>query len=82
LQPDFFDLKLRKDDILLLCSDGLSDYAGNSESESREMIAKILETYNEPISACFWLTVLANQRGGGDNISVIEIKVLDVLPER
>ncbi len=79
LQPDFFELKLQKDDILVLCSDGLSDYAGNSEAESRETIAKILDVHTEPISAVFWLVALANQRGGGDNISVIEIKVLDTV---
>lgn len=79
LQPDFFELKLQKDDILLLCSDGLSDYAGINEAESRETISKILEVHKEPISAVFWLVALANQRGGGDNISVLEIKVLDTL---
>lgn len=79
LQPDFYEIKLQKDDILLLCSDGLSDYAGVNEAESRETISKILEVHKEPISAVFWLVALANQRGGGDNISVLEIKVLDTL---
>ncbi len=79
LQPDFFELKLKPDDILVLCSDGLSDYAGNTEAESRETIAKILDVHTVPISAVFWLVALANQRGGGDNISVIEIKVLDTI---
>lgn len=79
LQPDFFELKLKPDDILLLCSDGLSDYAGNTEAESRETIGKILDVHTVPLSAVFWLVALANQRGGGDNISVIEIKVLDTV---
>lgn len=79
LQADFFELTLVPGDTIILCSDGLTDYAGETEEEARDMISKIVEVHTEPISACFWLTALANQRGGGDNISVIEIKVLDYL---
>lgn len=76
LEPDFFELRLRTDDIIVICSDGLSDYAGANEEESRYAIAKLLQAYPDPLSACFWLIALANQNGGGDNISVIEIKVI------
>jgi protein phosphatase len=77
LQADFFDLALIPGDTIVFCSDGLSDYAGETEEEARDMISKIIDVHTEPISACFWMVALANQRGGGDNISVIEIKVLD-----
>ncbi|MCB9643308.1 MAG: protein phosphatase 2C domain-containing protein [Myxococcales bacterium] len=76
LEPDFFELRLRTGDIIVICSDGLSDYAGANEEESRYAVAKLLQAYPDPLSACFWLIALANQNGGGDNISVIEIKVL------
>ncbi len=76
LEPDFFDLRLRTGDIIVICSDGLSDYAGANEEESRYAIAKLLQAYPDPLSACFWLIALANQNGGGDNVSVIEIKVI------
>ncbi|HAA58780.1 MAG TPA: hypothetical protein DCE42_28720, partial [Myxococcales bacterium] len=76
LDIDFFEMTLIPGDIVLLCSDGLSDYAGNDEEESKLAISKMLDSYPDPRSACFWLVALANQHGGGDNISMIEIKVL------
>ncbi len=77
LDIDFFELTLLPGDIILLCSDGLSDYAGATEEESLQAISQILEAYPDPLSACFWSIALANQHGGGDNISLIEIKVLE-----
>ena len=76
MEPDFFEMTLLPGDIILLCSDGVSDYVGENDDESRQVIAHMLEAYPRPLSACFWLVALANQNGGGDNISLIEIKVL------
>jgi protein phosphatase len=76
LELDFFEMRLKEGDTIVICSDGLTDYAGANEEEARYAIAKLLQAYPDPLSACFWLIALANQNGGGDNISVIEIKVL------
>jgi protein phosphatase len=52
-------------DCLLLCSDGLSDLASDSD------IADILARHASTESAALDLVALANARGGNDNISVI-----------
>lgn len=53
-------------DVLLLCSDGLSDMLGDDEIET------IMNTSEEPLLA---LAAEANNRGGKDNISVVIIRI-------
>jgi len=61
-------ISLQKDDILLLCSDGLTDLVSDEE------IAKILAA--QPLeNAADRLIDLANQRGGHDNITLILMRV-------
>jgi serine/threonine protein phosphatase PrpC len=55
---------LRKDDRLLLCSDGLTDLVEDME------IYRGLTVY-EPQEAVEWLTKQALERGGDDNITII-----------
>jgi protein phosphatase len=56
------------DDIIVLCSDGLSGKI--SREEIRDLVYQ-----NDSKSACRKLTDLANQRGGEDNITVIVVRV-------
>ena len=56
------------DDIIILCSDGLSGKI--SKEEIRDLVYQ-----NDSTSACRKLTDLANQRGGEDNITVIVVRV-------
>jgi protein phosphatase len=58
-----------KNDILVMCSDGLSDIV--SEQEIMETVQR-----QPPQAACEALVNLANDRGGIDNITVIVVKVL------
>lgn len=62
---DITSAVLRKDDVLVMCSDGLS---GVVESEK---IQEILTEYSDPVQSCKWLTDLACEGGGHDNITVI-----------
>ena len=55
-------------DLLLLCTDGLTDLVGPDE-----ILAVLLEKHGQP--AVNRLIELANQRGGHDNITAILIKV-------
>jgi PPM family protein phosphatase len=56
------------DDIIVLCSDGLSGKI--SREEIRDLVYQ-----NDSTSACRKLTDLANRRGGEDNITVIVVRV-------
>jgi protein phosphatase len=59
------EVELRRGDVLLLCSDGLSGPVPDPE------ITAILRESAEPIEACRRLTEAARNAGGPDNITVI-----------
>lgn len=65
VQVDLTYVDLRKNDTLLLCSDGLSGMIRADE------IREILNTVPDPLEACKVLTERANLAGGHDNITVI-----------
>lgn len=65
VQVDLTYVDLRRGDVLLLCSDGLSGMIRADE------IREVLTTIPEPIDACRELTERANRAGGHDNITVI-----------
>jgi len=58
-------LDLHPDDVLLLCTDGLTDMV------SDEAIAKVLSEEAEPEVACRRLIDAANRNGGEDNVTVV-----------
>ena len=62
-------LQLLPDDVLLLCSDGLTDLAWNDE------ILETVRTRGNIKDAARSLIDLANSRGGHDNITVVLISV-------
>jgi protein phosphatase len=57
--------EVRRGDILVLCSDGLTGQVKKDE------IAKIVTGAKDLSSACEQLIALANERGGPDNITVV-----------
>src|SRR5438132_7101598 len=66
LTPATGRIKLRKGDVLLLCSDGLSGKLRNDE------IREIVSNSNPDLgAACTALIAAANDRGGEDNITVV-----------
>jgi serine/threonine protein phosphatase PrpC len=58
-------LRLRDDDRLLLCSDGLTDMVDD------DTIARILQKHEQPVVAAQTLLAQALNRGGLDNITII-----------
>ena len=62
---DFFDMKLEKGDIILLCSDGLTNMV-----EDRDIL-KIVKKSGSLKEAAGRLVTEANKNGGKDNISVV-----------
>ena len=72
---DIYRHRLLPGDNVLLCSDGLFDYAGSTYEESESNIRRIVLTESHPGIACLELILLANRGGGGDNIGVALMKV-------
>jgi serine/threonine protein phosphatase PrpC len=68
VQVDLTFVELRKGDMLLLCSDGLSGMIRYEE------IREVLRSSTEPLEICKALTERANQAGGHDNITVIVVQ--------
>jgi PPM family protein phosphatase len=66
-----------KGDILLVCSDGLSN-----KVSAANMQQIVIDNYDSLEQACAELVTLANENGGEDNITVVLAKINgDQLPE-
>jgi len=63
VQVDLFSRQIAPNDLLILCSDGLTRYVENQE------LADIVRA-GPPAEATRRLVALANERGGNDNITV------------
>ena len=66
---DFFDLKLEPGNIILMCSDGLSNMVTDKEME--EILSGTKEGLSQKGEA---LVNLANKNGGKDNIAVVLVE--------
>lgn len=67
VEADYFEFKLRSGDVLLLCSDGLSNIVTDEE-----MLEQVRET-NEPEYLCRALMDMALERGARDNVTVVAV---------
>lgn len=73
IEVDTFREALRRDDIVVLCSDGL-----HGQAEPDEIALAVTRV---PLDeACRALVRLANERGGPDNITIVAIRVEHVAP--
>ena len=70
VQADFFRLKLREGDLILMCTDGLTNMVEDEE------IRMILNGARDIVEKAQELVRRANENGGQDNISVILIESL------
>ena len=68
LKIDFFSVKLEKGDLVLMCSDGLTNMIEDEE------IRMLLLSRNDIAGKAEALVAAANQNGGKDNITVILIE--------
>jgi protein phosphatase len=76
VKVDLTHQSVRRGDILILCSDGLSGLV------RREEFAMLARQHTDPPALCAALIDLANERGGPDNITVITARFDgDGLPE-
>ncbi|SHJ95781.1 protein phosphatase [Anaerocolumna jejuensis DSM 15929] len=68
--PDYFEVELRKDDLILMCSDGLSNMM-----DDKDML-EITDKFQDDLeNACRKLAARANDNGGKDNISIVMIRM-------
>ncbi|MCM1124181.1 MAG: Stp1/IreP family PP2C-type Ser/Thr phosphatase [Ruminococcus flavefaciens] len=70
VEADFFNLELQPGDMVLLCSDGLTNMVDD------EMIRQILTGGGSLKERAETLVQMANDNGGKDNISVIVVEPL------
>lgn len=76
--PELFRVRLLPGDRVVLCSDGIADFAAGPGAPPNDADAKVLQTlleYDDPARAAFELVVLANRAGGFDNISCVVLAV-------
>lgn len=71
VEPDFFQVEILKDDIFIICTDGLYD-----DVDKGEIIA-VLKTIWSMSDVCTELVSRANKNGGHDNITIICLKVTE-----
>ena len=77
VEVDVADVPVEKDDLFLLCSDGLSDMV------EHEDIQLTMSTFGANLQTLArQLVLLGNDNGGRDNISVVLVRVLDSFPAR
>jgi len=69
VQMELQQADLRPHDVILLCSDGLT------EMVSDDRIAAILKAELEPRRACERLVAEANERGGKKNVTVVVARI-------
>lgn len=72
VKPDFFSVELDEGDMILMCTDGLTNMLEDEE------IRMILEESRDMVEKAESLVAAANEKGGRDNISVILIDPLAV----
>jgi len=70
VEPDFFTVEVKEGDMVLMCSDGLTNMLEDEE------IRMILSGARDIVEKAYRLVEAANENGGRDNISVVLIEPL------
>ena len=77
VEVDVTEVPVLKDDLYLLCSDGLSDMV---EDEDIHLTISTFGGNLETLAR--QLVLLSNDNGGRDNVSIVVVRVLDSFPAR
>jgi protein phosphatase len=77
VEVDVTSVPVQKDDLYLLCSDGLSDMV---EDEDIQLTVSTFGANLETLAR--QLVLLSNDNGGRDNVSIVLVKVLESFPAR
>jgi serine/threonine protein phosphatase PrpC len=76
IEVDVFRVPAELGDLVLLCSDGLTDMLSEEE-----IAAVLVEAEGDPDAAADKLVAAANARGGEDNITVVLFELVEGEPE-
>jgi serine/threonine protein phosphatase PrpC len=76
VEIDLSRVDVQRDDLFLLCTDGLS-----ATSSEAELHAKILEANGDLTVACRLLVELAKTKGGEDNITIVLVRAKDYIEQ-
>jgi len=77
VEVELTEVPVEKDDLYLLCSDGLSDMVEDED------IQLTISTFGANLDTLAkQLVLLANENGGRDNVSIVLLRVLDSFPAR
>lgn len=71
VEPSVVEIDIKKEDVYLLCSDGLSDLLNNQDIEKYLLLQDSVDIVVEK------LINAAKEKGGQDNITVVVIKVYE-----
>ena len=75
VEVEITEVPVEKDDVYLLCSDGLSDMVDDAD------IQLTINTFGANLeTVARQLVQLSNDNGGRDNVSVVLVRVLDAFP--
>ena len=75
VEPTIYSGRIHADDVLLLCSDGMTEYVASEEMLHEVSCRPTLQ------AACDQLVAHARERGGHDNISVVMVSPRDQSPK-
>jgi PPM family protein phosphatase len=70
LPPNHVSFTLLPGESLVICSDGVTDYVGETHAEVASALAENLTGY-DPDEGCRRMVSLANRGGGGDNATIL-----------
>lgn len=77
VEVDVTEVPVEKDDLFLLCSDGLSDMI---EDDDIQLTISTFGVNLETLAR--QLVLLSNENGGRDNVSLVVVRVLESFPAR
>ncbi len=69
IDPDFYTFSIKENDVILMCTDGLYNEV------SSENIIQMVNEEDDMRKLCSDLVDKANSHGGGDNITVVSVKI-------
>lgn len=76
VEIDLNRIDVEKDDLFLLCTDGLS-----GASDNADIYEEITRGGDDLAGTCSLLVELAKKKGGDDNITVVLVRVKDIVEE-